>query len=77
VYSEFPQWSKLLGGAFFSFWVLCHLYPFAKGLLGRRGRVPTIVFVWSGLICMIVSLLWVYISPPAGAREGIGGFSFP
>ncbi|VAI14189.1 unnamed protein product [Triticum turgidum subsp. durum] len=77
LYSEFPQWSKLLGGAFFSFWVLCHLYPFAKGLLGRRGRVPTIVFVWSGLICMIVSLLWVYISPPAGARPGIGGFSFP
>ncbi|WVZ90701.1 hypothetical protein U9M48_036981 [Paspalum notatum var. saurae] len=79
LYSEFPQWSKLLGGAFFSFWVLCHLYPFAKGLLGRRGRVPTIVFVWSGLISMTVSLLWVYISPPAGARERIGGggFSFP
>jgi 1,4-beta-D-xylan synthase len=48
----------------------------AKGLLGCRGRVPTIVLVWSGLICMIVSLLWVYISPSAGAREGIGGFSF-
>ncbi|KAK3139980.1 hypothetical protein QOZ80_5AG0393560 [Eleusine coracana subsp. coracana] len=79
LYNEFPQWSKLLGGAFFSFWVLCHLYPFAKGLLGRRGRVPTIVFVWSGLISMTVSLLWVYISPPAGARERIGGggFSFP
>nr|ACF82274.1 unknown [Zea mays] len=79
LYSEFPQWSKLLGGAFFSFWVLCHLYPFAKGLLGRRGRVPTIVFVWSGLISMTISLLWVYISPPAGAREliGGGGFSFP
>uniref|UniRef100_A0A0D9Y081 Uncharacterized protein n=1 Tax=Leersia perrieri TaxID=77586 RepID=A0A0D9Y081_9ORYZ len=80
LYSEFPQWSKLLGGVFFSFWVLCHLYPFAKGLLGRRGRVPTIVFVWSGLISMIISLLWVYISPPAGARERIdggGGFSFP
>ncbi|CAL4906114.1 unnamed protein product [Urochloa decumbens] len=79
LYSEFPQWSKLLGGAFFSFWVLCHLYPFAKGLLGRRGRVPTIVFVWSGLISMTVSLLWVYINPPAGAKERIGGggFSFP
>ncbi|KAL6638427.1 hypothetical protein ACP70R_023922 [Stipagrostis hirtigluma subsp. patula] len=79
LYSEFPQWSKLLGGAFFSFWVLCHLYPFAKGLLGRRGRVPTIVFVWSGLISMTVSLLWVYISPPEGARGRIGGggFSFP
>ncbi|KAL6847407.1 hypothetical protein ACP4OV_023260 [Aristida adscensionis] len=80
LYSEFPQWSKLLGGAFFSFWVLCHLYPFAKGLLGRRGRVPTIVFVWSGIISMTVSLLWVYISPPDGARGRIGGgrgFSFP
>ncbi|MQL89350.1 hypothetical protein Taro_021919 [Colocasia esculenta] len=58
VYSEFPQWSKLLGGVFFSFWVLCHLYPFAKGLMGRRGRVPTIVFVWSGLLSIIISLMW-------------------
>ncbi|KAJ0976357.1 hypothetical protein J5N97_018322 [Dioscorea zingiberensis] len=64
MYSEFPQWSKLLGGVFFSFWVLCHLYPFAKGLMGRRGRVPTIIYVWSGLLSIIISLLWVYISPP-------------
>ncbi|KAB5569490.1 hypothetical protein DKX38_003283 [Salix brachista] len=41
MYSPFPQWSRLLGGVFFSFWVLSHLYPFAKGLMGRRGRVPT------------------------------------
>ncbi|KAL0371498.1 UNVERIFIED_CONTAM: Cellulose synthase-like protein D5 [Sesamum angustifolium] len=38
VYSPFPQWSKLLGGVFFSFWVLSHLYPFAKGLMGKKGR---------------------------------------
>ncbi|KAJ3692259.1 hypothetical protein LUZ60_012609 [Juncus effusus] len=25
VYSEIPQWSKLLGGVFFSFWVLSHI----------------------------------------------------
>lgn len=76
MYSTFPQWSKLVGGVFFSFWVLCHLYPFAKGLMGRRGRVPTIVFVWSGLISLIVSLLWVYINPPAGGQNFIK-FQFP
>ncbi|KAL1568867.1 Cellulose synthase-like protein D3 [Salvia divinorum] len=77
IYSNIPQWSRLLGGVFFSFWVLAHLYPFAKGLMGRRGRTPTIVFVWSGLIAITISLLWVAISPPEGAT-GIGGsFQFP
>lgn len=76
LYSPFPQWSKLVGGVFFSFWVLCHLYPFAKGLMGRRGKVPTIVFVWSGLLSIIVSLLWVYISPPSG-RQDYMKFQFP
>ncbi|KAF3583335.1 hypothetical protein F2Q69_00025672 [Brassica cretica] len=76
LYSPFPQWSKLVGGVFFSFWVLCHLYPFAKGLMGRRGRVPTIVFVWSGLLSIIVSMLWVYINPPAGRRD-FSQFQFP
>ncbi|GAA0140599.1 DNA-binding transcription factor [Lithospermum erythrorhizon] len=77
IYSEIPQWSRLIGGVFFSFWVLAHLYPFAKGLMGRRGRTPTIVFVWSGLIAITISLLWVAIDPPAGAT-GIGGsFQFP
>jgi cellulose synthase-like protein len=64
VYSEIPQWSKLLGGVFFSSWVLAHMYPFCKGLMGRRGRVPTIVFVWVGLLAIVVSLLWITISPP-------------
>lgn len=66
IYSSVPQWSKLMGGGFFSFWVLVHLYPFAKGLMGRRGRTPTIVFVWSGLIAITISLLWVVINPPSG-----------
>ncbi|XP_020590245.1 cellulose synthase-like protein D4 [Phalaenopsis equestris] len=79
IYSEIPQWSKLMGGAFFSFWVLAHLYPFAKGLMGRRGKTPTIVFVWSGLIAITLSLLWVSISPPksSGTLAGAGGFQFP
>ncbi|XP_047320044.1 cellulose synthase-like protein D2 [Impatiens glandulifera] len=77
IYSTIPQWSRLIGGVFFSFWVLAHLYPFAKGLMGRRGRTPTIVFVWSGLIAITISLLWVAINPPSGA-DGIGGsFTFP
>lgn len=77
IYSSRPQWSRLLGGVFFSFWVLAHLYPFAKGLMGRRGRTPTIVFVWSGLIAITISLLWVAINPPAGATEIGGSFQFP
>uniref|UniRef100_A0A6V7QYT1 Cellulose synthase-like protein D3 n=1 Tax=Ananas comosus var. bracteatus TaxID=296719 RepID=A0A6V7QYT1_ANACO len=64
VYSVIPQWTKLLGGVFFSFWVLAHLYPFAKGLMGRRGRTPTVVYVWSGLVAITISLLWVAIKPP-------------
>ncbi|KAL5200269.1 hypothetical protein ABZP36_021472 [Zizania latifolia] len=64
VYAEIPQYSKLLGGGFFSFWVLAHYYPFAKGLMGRRGRTPTVVYVWAGLISITVSLLWITISPP-------------
>ncbi|KAL7164803.1 hypothetical protein ACSBR2_040661 [Camellia fascicularis] len=77
IYSTIPEWSRLLGGVFFSFWVLAHLYPFAKGLMGRRGRTPTIVFVWSGLIAITISLLWVAISPPAGSTQIGGSFTFP
>lgn len=62
IYSTIPQWSRLLRGVFFSFWVLAHLYPFAKW----RGRIPTITFVWSGLIAITISLLWVAVDPPAG-----------
>ncbi|BBN01217.1 cellulose synthase-like protein [Marchantia polymorpha subsp. ruderalis] len=80
LYSSIPQWSKLVGGVFFSVWVLTHLYPFAKGLMGRRGRTPTIVYVWSGLLAIVISLLWVTISPPADAQglSSTGGtFAFP
>ncbi|PKA55734.1 Cellulose synthase-like protein D2 [Apostasia shenzhenica] len=77
IYSVIPQWSRLLGGVFFSFWVLAHLYPFAKGLMGRRGRTPTIVFVWSGLISITISLLWVAINPPSANSQIGGSFTFP
>lgn len=78
LYSVNAQWAKLVGGAFFSFWVLAHLYPFAKGLMGRRGKTPTIVFVWAGLIAITLSLLWIAIAPPGGGGQAAGqGFQFP
>ncbi|EXC33625.1 Cellulose synthase-like protein D4 [Morus notabilis] len=80
IYSTVPKWSKFVGGAFFSFWVLAHLYPFAKGLMGRRRKTPTVVFVWSGLIAITLSLLWMAIDPPQGGAAdggGGGGFQFP
>ncbi|PON63300.1 Cellulose synthase [Parasponia andersonii] len=77
IYSVIPEWSSLLGGVFFSFWVLAHLYPFAKGLMGRRGRTPTIVFVWSGLLAITISLLWVAIDPPSNNNQIGGSFQFP
>ncbi|KAK3118532.1 hypothetical protein QOZ80_9BG0700950 [Eleusine coracana subsp. coracana] len=45
IYSEIPQWSRLLGGVIFSFWVLAHVYPCTKGLMGRERRTPAIVFL--------------------------------
>jgi len=77
IYSVLPDWSSLLGGVFFSFWVLAHLYPFAKGLMGRRGKTPVIVYVWSGLLAITISLLWVAIDPPSGNNQIGGSFTFP
>ena len=73
LYSVIPQWNKLLGGTFFSFWVLAHMYPFAKGLMGKKGRVPTIVYVWAGLVSITVSLLLISISPPDDTTTTSGG----
>lgn len=70
IYSVLPQWGKFMGGLFFSFWVLAHMYPFIKGLLGKRGRVPTLIYVWSALLSIIFSLLWIIITPPDSASSG-------
>jgi hypothetical protein len=77
IYSTTPQWSKLLGGVFFAMWVLLHLYPFAKGLMGRQRKTPTIVYVWAGLISVIISLLWVYVSQSNTTASSSGSFQFP
>ncbi|CAM8945234.1 unnamed protein product [Rhodiola kirilowii] len=59
----YESWGPLFGKLFFAFWVIVHLYPFLKGLLGRQNRTPTIVIVWSILLASILSLLWVRVDP--------------
>ncbi|KAL3696429.1 hypothetical protein R1sor_010505 [Riccia sorocarpa] len=70
--SGYQTWGPLFGKLFFAFWVIVHLYPFLKGLMGRQNRTPTIVIVWSILLASIFSLLWVRIDPflarPKGPR---------
>jgi cellulose synthase A len=61
--SGYQSWGPLFGRLFFALWVIAHLYPFLKGLLGRTNRTPTIVIVWSILLASIFSLLWVRINP--------------
>ncbi|RZB77360.1 Cellulose synthase A catalytic subunit 3 isoform D [Glycine soja] len=61
--SGYQSWGPLFGKLFFAFWVIIHLYPFLKGLMGRQNRTPTIVVVWSVLLASIFSLLWVRIDP--------------
>ncbi|KAJ8459550.1 hypothetical protein OPV22_032476 [Ensete ventricosum] len=66
----YESWGPLFGKLFFSFWVIMHLYPFLKGLVGRQNRTPTIVIVWSILLASIFSLLWVRIDPFLPKSDG-------
>uniref|UniRef100_A0A6N2K0R7 Uncharacterized protein n=1 Tax=Salix viminalis TaxID=40686 RepID=A0A6N2K0R7_SALVM len=61
--SGYQSWGPLFGKLFFAFWVIIHLYPFLKGLMGRLNRAPTIIVVWSVLFASIFSLLWVRVDP--------------
>lgn len=78
VFQAQAAWAAFIGGAFFALWVLLHLYPFAKGLMGRRRKTPTIVIVWAGLISITISLLWTALNPDASANlSHKEGFTFP
>ncbi|GJN41117.1 hypothetical protein PR202_gn00447 [Eleusine coracana subsp. coracana] len=66
----YESWGPLFGKLFFAFWVIVHLYPFLKGLVGRQNRTPTIVIVWSILLASIFSLLWVRIDPFLAKSDG-------
>ncbi|CAM6003663.1 unnamed protein product, partial [Sphagnum balticum] len=59
IYNGYQAWGPFFGKLLFAFWVLVHLYPFLKGLMGRQNRIPTIEIVWSLILASIFSLLWV------------------
>lgn len=59
----YEAWGPLFGKVFFAFWVILHLYPFLKGLMGRQNRTPTVVVLWSVLLASVFSLVWVKINP--------------
>ncbi|XVF39060.1 hypothetical protein PTKIN_Ptkin01aG0005500 [Pterospermum kingtungense] len=59
----YDSWGPLFGRLFFAFWVIVHLYPFLKGLMGKQDRLPTIIVVWSILLASILSLLWARVNP--------------
>ncbi|XP_051126205.1 cellulose synthase A catalytic subunit 8 [UDP-forming] [Andrographis paniculata] len=61
--SGYEAWGPLFGKVFFAFWVILHLYPFLKGLMGKQNRTPTIVILWSVLLASVFSLVWVKINP--------------
>lgn len=46
-------------------------FPQWSKLLGvdlfAKGKIPTIVYLWSGLICIVISLLAVYVYHPTGS----------
>ncbi|KAF5738980.1 hypothetical protein HS088_TW12G00176 [Tripterygium wilfordii] len=66
----YGSWGPLFGKLFFAFWVIVHLYPFLKGLMGRQNRTPTIVVLWSILLASIFSLVWVRIDPFLPKQKG-------
>ncbi|CAH8323138.1 unnamed protein product [Eruca vesicaria subsp. sativa] len=66
----YGSWGPLFGKLFFAFWVIVHLYPFLKGLMGRQNRTPTIVVLWSILLASIFSLVWVRIDPFLAKQTG-------
>ncbi|KAL5547556.1 hypothetical protein UlMin_002787 [Ulmus minor] len=59
----YQAWGPLFGKLMFAFWVIVHLYPFLKGLMGRQNRTPIIVVIWTVLLASLFSLLWVQINP--------------
>ncbi|KAJ8437572.1 hypothetical protein Cgig2_005323 [Carnegiea gigantea] len=67
--SGYESWGPLFGRVFFALWVILHLYPFLKGLMGKQNRTPTIVVLWSVLLASVFSLVWVKIDPFVGTTD--------
>ncbi|KAK4411596.1 Cellulose synthase A catalytic subunit [UDP-forming] [Sesamum angolense] len=63
VNNGYDSWGPLFGKLFFAIWVIMHLYPFLKGLIGKQDRVPTVILIWSILLASIMTLVWVRVNP--------------
>ncbi|KAI3733088.1 hypothetical protein L1987_64306 [Smallanthus sonchifolius] len=59
----YESWGPLFGRLFFAIWVILHLYPFLKGMMGQQKNVPTIIIVWSIILASFLTLLWGRINP--------------
>ncbi|PWA88294.1 cellulose synthase A catalytic subunit 9 [Artemisia annua] len=59
----YESWGLLSGKLIFAIWVIVHLYPFLKGLLGRENGIPTSVILWSIVLAMLFALLWIRVDP--------------
>ncbi|XXG90249.1 hypothetical protein AAC387_Pa12g2063 [Persea americana] len=66
----YEAWGSVFGKVFFAIWVILHLYPFLKGLMGRQNRTPTMVVLWSILLASVFSLLWIQINPFLSDTDG-------
>uniref|UniRef100_K4D8P4 Cellulose synthase n=1 Tax=Solanum lycopersicum TaxID=4081 RepID=K4D8P4_SOLLC len=66
----YDSWGPLFGKLFFAIWVILHLYPLLKGLVGRNLTTPTIIIVWSILLASIFLLLWIRIDPFLAKIDG-------
>ncbi|KAI3981854.1 hypothetical protein MKX01_017271 [Papaver californicum] len=66
----YDSWGPLFGKLLFAFWVIVHLYPFLKGMMGKQDKLPTIIIVWAILLSSILTLVWVRGNPFV-KRDGI------
>jgi len=79
VHAGYRSSGPIFGKLFFAFWVIIHLFPFLKGLMGRKNQIPTIIVFWSIILATVFSLLWVRLDPfttrvigPKAEKCGIG-----
>ncbi|PKA46997.1 putative cellulose synthase A catalytic subunit 9 [UDP-forming] [Apostasia shenzhenica] len=70
VNDNYDSWGPLFGKVLLAIWVIIHLFPLMKGIVGKQNRVPTIVVVWSILLASICSLLWVRLNPFVSRFDG-------
>lgn len=52
-----------VGRMFFSVWVLAHLYPFFKGMVGRVNRLPAMSVFWILAGIGAIAYIWIAVNP--------------